>query len=69
MWLVIRSILFGFCVFLMMQGLLDITGVARSVPAVGAVIAGILSIANWPMIEGVTTMPDNSKSIQEIEDE
>lgn len=51
MWLFVRCVFFGICVFLMMQGLMDLLGIAKSVPSVGAIVAGILSIPNWRFIE------------------
>jgi hypothetical protein len=51
MWMLFRCVAFGFCVFLMMQGLLDLLGIAKSIPAIGAIVAGLISIPNWWMIE------------------
>ena len=51
MWLAIKCLLFGIFNFFAMQGFLDVFGLARSIPANGAIVMGILSIPNYVMME------------------
>jgi hypothetical protein len=51
MWLIFRCLCFGFCAFLMLQGLFDLIGIAKSIPSVGAILGGVISIPNWVIIE------------------
>lgn len=43
MWEVARCLTVGVIAFFALQGFLDVTGLARSVPATGAVIGGLLA--------------------------
>ncbi len=49
--IVFRALFFGFAVFLMAQGLFDLLGISRSIPSIGAIVAGLLAAANYPIYD------------------